>query len=214
VASLPIYDRNGKEVGQYEVDPSALAPRINRQLLHDVVVMYQANRRQGSARTKGRSDVEGSTKKLYRQKGTGNARVGNRRTNLRRGGGVAFAKRAKDWSYRLPRKAVQLATRMAVASRIQDNEVVLIDELKFEEPKTAEMAGILQAIGLAGKSVLIVVEQYDPIAYKSARNLQGAQILPESDLNALDVLRPRKVLATKAAMERFIERATAAAAVA
>src|SRR5258708_1682904 len=124
MATLPIFDRTGKQVGSYEIDPLTLAPHINKQLLHDVVVMYQANQRLGTFKTKSRGEVAGSTKKMYRQKGTGNARAGSRRSGIRRGGGHIFAKRPRDFSYRLPRKAVQLATRMALASRIKDEEVV------------------------------------------------------------------------------------------
>ena len=116
MASLKIYDRTGKEVGQYEVDHEDIAPRISKQLLHDVVVMYQANQRQGSAKTKSRGEVAGSTKKMYRQKGTGNARAGSRRSGIRRGGGHIFAHKPRSYVYRMPRKAVQLATRMAIAS--------------------------------------------------------------------------------------------------
>jgi len=97
MVSLPVYDRTGAEVGTYEIDPAELAPRISKQLLHDVVVMYQSNRRQGTAKTKTRSEVAGSTKKMYRQKGTGNARAGSRRSGIRRGGGHIHAKRPRDW---------------------------------------------------------------------------------------------------------------------
>ena len=107
-----------RKSGTYEIDPTLLAPHINKQLLHDVVVMYQSNQRLGTAKTKSRAEVAGSTKKMYRQKGTGNARAGSRRSGVRRGGGHIFAKRPRDWSYRLPRKAVQLATRMAMAAKI------------------------------------------------------------------------------------------------
>ncbi len=103
MASLTVFDRSGNEVGKYEIEPTEVAPRINRQLLHDVVVMYQASKRQGSHRTKSRGEVAGSTKKMYRQKGTGNARAGSRRSGVRRGGGHIFARRARDYSYRLPR---------------------------------------------------------------------------------------------------------------
>lgn len=186
-----------------EIDPSELAPRINKQLMHDAVVMYQANRRQDNVKTKSRGEVSGSTKKMYRQKGTGNARAGSRRSNIRRGGGHAFAKRPRDWSYRLPKKAVRLATRMAVASRIADEEVMLIDELAFASPRTKDMASILKALKIEGQSLLVSVDGYDLNLYKSIRNLQGVSLLPVSDLNAFDVLRPKRLLMTKAALETF-----------
>lgn len=95
MASLPIYNRTGQQVGSYDIDPAAIAPNINKQLLHDVVVMYQSNQRVGTAKTKSRAEVAGSTKKMYRQKGTGNARAGGRRSPVRRGGGHTFAKRPR-----------------------------------------------------------------------------------------------------------------------
>ncbi|NIL95593.1 MAG: 50S ribosomal protein L4 [Planctomycetales bacterium] len=210
MASLPVYDKTGKQVDRYEIDPAELAPRINKQLLHDAVVMYQASRRQGSVRTKSRSDVSGTTKKLYRQKGTGNARAGSRRTNVRRGGGHTFARRTRDYSYRLPRKAIQAATRMALAAKIRDEQVVVIDELVFGEPATREMALILKALNCDGQSLLVTTETHDENVYKSARNIQKVLVSPVAELNALDVLAPRRLLVTKAAMDAIRTKAAAA----
>ena len=207
MASLKIHDRNGAEVGTYEIDPAELAPRINKQLLHDVVVMYQSNARQGSASSKSRAQVSGSTKKMYRQKGTGNARAGSRRSGVRRGGGHIFAKRPRDWSYRLPRKAVRLATRMALASRLKDDELVVIDDLSFESPRTRDMAAILKALNLNDATVLVTTEGYDQGVYKSARNIPGVSVSSVADLNALGVLSPRRVLVTKAALDAIRARA-------
>jgi large subunit ribosomal protein L4 len=209
MTTLPVFDRTGAEVGSYEIDPAALAPRINKQLLHDVVVMYQANRRQGSSRTKSRGEVSGSTQKMYRQKGTGNARAGSRRSNIRRGGGHTFAKRPRDYSYRLPRKAVRAATRMAIASKITDQQMVVIDELSFKSPATREMAGILKSLGLQGVSTLVATAAVDVNVYKSARNIPQVSVSPVSDLNALSVLSPRRMLVTKAALDALQQRATA-----
>ncbi len=209
MVSLPVYDRSGAEVGKVEIDPIQLAPRISKQLMHDAVVMYEANRRQGSAKTKSRAEVSGSTKKMYRQKGTGNARAGSRRSGVRRGGGHIFAIRPRDYHYRLPKKAVRLATRMAVASRIIDDEVTLIDELRFNEPKTRDMAAILKALGIEGQTLLVAIEGHDANVYMSVRNLPGVTILPVADLNALDVLRPRRMLMTRSALEAFRDRVAA-----
>lgn len=208
MVSLPIYDRSGAEVGKYEIDPTELAPRISRQLLHDCVVMYQANGRQGSAKTKSRAEVAASTSKMYRQKGTGHARAGSRRSPIRRGGGRAFPKRPKDWSYRLPKKALRAATRMALASRVADGEVTLIDELSFEQPRTREMAAVLKALKVDGLSLLVATAEYDENLWKSTRNLGGVSVLPVAELNALSVLRPRRLLMTTAAMDAFRERRT------
>ncbi len=178
MASLPIFDRSGAEVGKYEIDPAQLAPRISKQLLHDAVVMYQNNLRQGSAKTKTRAEVAGTTRKMYRQKGTGNARAGSRRSGIRRGGGHIHAKSPRDWSYRLPKKALRIATRMALAARLGDDEVTLIDNLAFEQPKTRDMAAVLKALKLTGRSLLVAVPGYDVNVYKSIRNLDRVSVVP------------------------------------
>ena len=207
MASLPIYNRSGAEVGTYEIDPAQLSPRISKQLLHDAVVMYQNNLRQGSAKTKTRAEVAGSTKKMYRQKGTGNARAGSRRSGIRRGGGHIHAKSPRDWSYRLPKKALRIATRMAVASRIADDEITLIDSLAFDQPKTREMAAVLKALKLTGTSLLVAVPGNDVNVYKSIRNLAGVSVVPVAELNALNVLSPKRLLMTTSALDAFREKA-------
>ena len=209
MANLPVYDRSGAEVGSYEIDPAELAPRVNKQLLHDAVIMYQSNLRQGSAKTKSRAEVAATTAKMYRQKGTGRARAGSSRSPIRRGGGHAFAKKPKDWSYRLPKKAVRLATRMALASRIADEEVTLIDELSFDAPRTKEMLEILKALDVGKIRLLVAVADYDVNVYKSIRNLAEVSVLPVKELNALEVLRPRRLLMTKAALDAFREKVAA-----
>ena len=206
MASLKVFDRSGKEVGSYDVDPKSIAPRINKQLLHDVIVMYQANGRQGSASTRSRAQVSGSTKKMYRQKGTGNARAGSRRSGVRRGGGHIFAKKPRDFSYRLPRKAVQAATRMAIASKIQDDQMVVIDDLAFDAPATKEMAGILKSLGLDRATTLVTIAEHNPNVYKSARNIADVSVSPVSDLNALAVLKPRRMLVTKSALDAICKK--------
>ena len=207
MAKLPVYDVSGAKVGTYKVDPTQIAPRISKQLLHDAVVMYQTNLRQGSAKTKSRAEVRGSTAKMYRQKGTGRARAGSRRSGIRIGGGHIFAKRPRDWSYRLPKKALWLATRMALASRVADDEITLIDELDFEQPKTGRMASILKALRIDGQSLLVAVDGYDMNLYKSVRNLTDVSLTPVAELNALSVLHPRRLLMTTAALDTFCKKA-------
>jgi large subunit ribosomal protein L4 len=191
------------------VDVDQIAPRINRQLLHDVIVMYQANVRQGTHRSKSRGEVSGSTKKMYRQKGTGNARAGSRRSGVRRGGGHIFARRPRDYSYRMPRKAVQLATRMAIRAKILDDQMVVVDKLNFEAPKTRQMAGILRALGLEGARTLVATAACDQNVYRSARNIRHVSVAPVAELNALVVLAPEKVLVTREALDWICERAAA-----
>lgn len=205
MATLPVYDESGSEVGTYEIDTTQIADRVNKQLLHDAVVMYQANQRQGSHCAKTRGEVSGSTKKMYRQKGTGNARAGSKRTNVRRGGGVARTIKPRDYSYRMNRKAIQLATRMAIRSKIDDGEVVVVDQLSFEEPKTSRMAGVLKSLGLNGVTTLVATAGLDGVVYKSGRNISGVSVQPVRELNALSVLKPKRVLVTRDALDRIKE---------
>ncbi|MBR5757412.1 MAG: 50S ribosomal protein L4 [Thermoguttaceae bacterium] len=206
MTNLPIYDKTGAQVGEYSIDLEALAPKISKQLLHDAVVMYQTNLRQGSAKTKTRSEVSGSRKKMYRQKGTGNARAGHKRSGVRRGGGHIFAKTPKDWSYRLPRKALKAATRMAMAEKVRGELVKVIDAFEMSAPKTKDAATILANLKYeCNCSVLVVVGDYDKNVYLSVRNIPKVQVLPVSDLNAYEILRPKNLLVTKSAMEKFIE---------
>src|ERR671935_2082125 len=144
--SLNVVNRQGDAVGTVQIDEAAFGGTVNRQLLHDAVVMYLANKRAGTHSTLRRGEVSGSTKKLFRQKGTGNARVGNRRTNKRRGGGTAKGPKPRDYEYHMPKKAVRAATRMAILSKFQDQEAVVLDDLKLTEIKTKQVAGLLKAI--------------------------------------------------------------------
>ena len=171
--------------------------------------MYLANKRQGSNKTKTRGEVSGSTKKMYRQKGTGNARMGAKRTPVRRGGGHANARQPRSYYYRLPRKAVQAATRMALAAKIGSESVMVIDRLAMEAPKTKALAGAFKALGLEGVSKTLATAAHDKNIYLSGRNIQGLTISPVSDLNALNILRPRKLVLTREAMDWIKSRAGA-----
>jgi large subunit ribosomal protein L4 len=201
--NLAVYDISGKQVGSYEIDPAELAPSVNKQLLHDAVVMYQANQRQGTFRTKNRGEVAGSTKKLYKQKGTGNARAGARRSGTRRGGGHIFAKRPRDFGWRMPKKALRAATRMALAARLADDEVKLVSGLELGAPKTAVVAKLLKALGISERTVLVAPAKHDDMLWKSARNIDGVSVAPVGDLNAWSLLQPRAVLMTTAAIDAF-----------
>ena len=200
---LTVHDAKGKKVGTYTIEPTDLAPRINKQLLHDAVVMYEANRRQGSHKTKNRGDIKSSRKKMYRQKGTGNARAGHRTSGVRRGGGHIHRINNRDYSYSLPRKALQLATRMAIASKIADDELTLVDKLELAEPKTKDMAGILQHLDCTGESLLIATAGHSPNVYKSARNIADVTVSPAAELNALSVLSARRLLITPEALDQI-----------
>ena len=201
--NLAVYDISGKQVGSYEIDPAELAPSVNKQLLHDAVVMYQANQRQGTFRTKNRGEVAGSTKKLYKQKGTGNARAGARRSGTRRGGGHIFAKRPRDFGWRMPKKALRAATRMALAARLADDEVKLVSGFDLGSPKTAVVAKLLKTLGIAERTVLVSPAAHDDMLWKSARNIDGVSVAPVADLNAWSLLQPRAVVMTTAAIDAF-----------
>jgi large subunit ribosomal protein L4 len=190
-------------VGTVEVDPQEFGGEVNKQLLHDVVLMYLANQRAGTHSTLRRGEVAGSTKKVFRQKGTGNARIGNKRTNKRRGGGTAKGPKPRDYYYTMPKKAVRASTRMAILSKIQDQEVVVIDDLKLDNIKTKEMATILKALKLKGTSCLVGIADPDPKVYKSGRNIYGVEVLPTAQFNTYAVLRPKRLLLTKAALEKL-----------
>ncbi len=199
--SVPVHNQSGAEVGSVDVNVDDLASGINRQLLHDVVVMYEANRRVGTVQTKSRGMVAGSTKKLFRQKGTGRARAGASRTPVRRGGGHAFGKKPRDFYYRLPKKAVRLATRMALRSKFEDGEAKILEDLRFETPQTKAVASMLKAMGLAGSSCLISIASHDPMVWKSARNIADVRMAPVADLNAYDLLRQRNFVITKSGLD-------------
>jgi len=206
---LTVHDAKGKKVGTYNVEPTDFAPRINKQLLHDAVVMYQANQRQGSHQTKTRSEVAGTTKKMYRQKGTGNARAGSKRSGIRRGGGHIHAIRNRDYSYSLPRKALRLATRMALASKVRDDEVTIIDKLEFAEPKTKDMVAVISHLGCQGDSLLVTTAGNATNVYKSARNIGSVSVSAASDLNALSLLSSRRLLITTEALDQLKEQSGA-----
>lgn len=201
--SAPILDMAGKEVGTYKFDPADLAPGINKQLLHDAVVMYENNRRVGTVQTKSRGMVKGSSKKLYRQKGTGRARAGNRRTPVRRGGGHAFAKVPKDWSYRLPKKAVRLATRMALLSKFQDGEAIVVDKLAVKEAKTRTISAMLKALGVDRQSCLLAIAGANTEVWRSARNIPTVQVAPAAELNAYDLLHQKRLVITREAIDQL-----------
>lgn len=214
--SVPVLNKLGETIGAIEVDPADFGGTINRQLMHDVVLMYRANQRAGTHSTLRRGEVAGSTKKLFRQKGTGNARAGTKRTNKRRGGGTAKGPKPRDYSYSLPKRAVRAATRMAILSKLKDGQVVVFDELVLAAPKTKEIVSVLKTVKvgektaagggvkpttLADVSLLIGTVGYEQNIYKSARNLVGVKILPVAEWNCYSVLRPKRLVLTKSALE-------------
>jgi large subunit ribosomal protein L4 len=200
---LPVYNTTGQKVETVTVDEALLGGIVRRKLLKYAVVMYQANRRLGTVATKSRGMVAGSTRKLYAQKHTGRARMGNIRTCVRRGGGVAFAKTPKDWSLDMPEKAKRLAKNSALLSKMKDGEFLIVDQLGIGGPKTRVISGILKALKIES-SCLLGTGDYDKNVYLSVRNLSSVSVLPVNEFNAYDVLRHRKILVTKAGYEKII----------
>jgi large subunit ribosomal protein L4 len=219
-------NKAGAEVGTVSIDPADFGGTINRQLLHDVVLMYRANARAGTHSTLRRGQVAGSTKKLFRQKGTGNARVGTKRTNKRRGGGTAKGPKPRDYEYHLPKKAVRAATRMAVLSKFVDGEAVVLDEFTLAAPKTKDVLAVLKAVKI-GKTtnaagvekdltlmdgtVLIGTAGLDQNVYKSARNIDGVKVLPAAEFNCYTVLKQKRLVLTRAALDALRKPAPATA---
>ena len=199
MASLPVFDSAGKEVGKYEISPEDISATINKQLLHDVVVMYQANQRQGSASTKTRAEVRGGNAKPWRQKGTGRARQGSIVGPHWRGGGVAAGPKPRDYSQKTPKKMKRLALASALSDRAADDKVVVIDSWGFSEPKTKDAIAALDGLGIEGR-VLVVIDREDAVTAKSFNNLQHVHVLVADQLNTYDVLVSDYVVFTEASL--------------
>lgn len=203
---VPIYNQEGKQVDTLAIDEAQLGNEVRPVLLKQAYVMFHANRRQGSARTKSRGMVEGSTKKLYRQKGTGNARVGPKRTVVRKGGGVAFAKTKTHEEYRkdMPKKMRRLANRNALLAKLVDQEVKVIDQFDFKAPKTRDMKAVLDAVGI-DRSCLLAIDPDNRNVALSARNLENVDTIRVDQLNAFDLLNHRYLVVDKAGLQAFID---------
>src|SRR3990170_717540 len=197
---IPVYSKEGEKIDNLQLDDKKFGGPIRKKLLRDAVIMYEANKRQGTASTKTKGEVAGGGKKPWVQKHTGRARAGSIRSPLWRGGGVVFGPKPRDYSYAIPKKAKKLALFSALSGKIRDNELIVIDDLSFNTPKTKRMVEILNALKIYGESCLIVTKNKDDTVWKSARNIRYVKVLPSAELNAYDVLRPKKILITKEAI--------------
>jgi large subunit ribosomal protein L4 len=202
---LAVYSTDGKEVESLSIDEKILGETVRYPLLKQAIVMYHANKRVGTAATKSRGMVSGSTRKLFRQKGTGNARVGASRTCKRVGGGVAFAKVARDFGKDMPKKQRRLARDSAVLAKLLSEHVVVVSDLTFAQPKTSEFAGVLSNLGIK-RSCLVTTGELNQNVYKSARNIQRVDVTPVEGLNAGDICNHEKMLFTKDALMAFMSR--------
>ena len=203
--NVPVYNESGKQIGDEPIDEALLGGPLNPHLLKQAIVMYHANKRVGTAATKSRSMVAGSGRKLFRQKGTGNARVGNARTGKRVGGGVTFAKSLRDFGKRMPKKQRRLARDSAILAKLLSNNVVVVDGLTFERPKTKDFKGVLNNLKIE-RSCLVTINSADVNLYKSAKNVPKVAVMPVSELNAGDICNYRKMLFTKEAFLSVLNR--------
>lgn len=206
--SLPVYNKEGQQIDQIAVDEAVLGTWVRHVLLKQAVVMYHANKRQGTVATKSRGMVEGSTRKLYKQKGTGRARAGMIRTPVRKGGGHTFAKTLRDFSQRMPQKQRRLARDSAILAKLKGQNALVIDTLDFAAPKTREFAAILANLKI-DRSCLVATEEYDVNVYKSTRNIPRVKVLEVDQLNAGDICNNKKLLFTRKALETILSPANA-----
>jgi len=204
---ISVYSAKGQAGGKMEVDAASLGGAVSETLLREAAYVYESNQRVGTRHVKNRSDVEASTRKLYKQKHTGNARAGSRSTNIRRGGGKAHAPQPQEWRRRLPRKALGQARRSALLARLMDGEVLVIETLALEQPSTKTVAAMLKGMGVDGSFLLVVDGDSKAVetVWKSARNIAGGAVRRTQDVNALDLLSPDRVIFTRPAFEAFMK---------
>lgn len=201
---VALYDMNGAQIGEVELSDEVFGIEPNQAVLYDFVKMQLANKRVGTSSTKTRAEVRGGGKKPWRQKGTGRARVGSTRNPVWTKGGIAFGPKPRDYSYKLPRKVRRLAMKSALSSKVLDNNLILIDELKFEEPKTKLMVQVLEKLN-AAKKTLVVTADGDINITKSASNIPGVKLLRADFINVYDLLNYETLLITRDAVSRVEE---------
>ena len=200
---VPVFNQTGQQIDTLQVDEERLGGEVRTNLLKQALVMYHANQRQGTVRTQARGEVAGSTRKIYRQKGTGNARQGSIRQPVRVGGGHAKNKRPKEWRQAMPKKARRLATRSAILAKIQAKDIRVVDKIALEQPKTKFVAQVFKALGI-DRSCLLAVNGRDEQLERSARNIDRLTLTSVAQLNAWDIMRNRTLLVTREGFEQII----------
>lgn len=198
---VPVYSLTRDVIKHIEISDDVFGVPFNQAVVHQAMVRQRANARQGTASTKTRSEVSGTTKKLFRQKGTGSARGGSKRSPLRRGGGITFGPKPRSYRQAMPKKMRQLALRCVLSTKVGDGELMILEQLKLDEPKTKEMVQILAALGV-DSSALIATSEPEENVVKSARNLPGIETIPASLLNVIDILSSKMLLMTEAAVRK------------
>ena len=196
-----VFNLAGEVTGNIEISDSVFAAPFNEGVVHQAVLRQQANARQGNAATKTRGEVNGSTRKLYKQKGTGNARAGSRKSPTRRGGGAVFGPHPHDFRQSMPRKMRHVALRCVLSSKVTDGSLKILESLSFEEPKTKQMAGVLDALKVEN-TALVVTSEAKTNVVRSARNIPGIKTLPANLLNVVDILSHQTLLMEVAAVRK------------
>ncbi len=198
---VPVYSLAGEVIKNIEISDEVFAVSFNQAVVHQAMVRQQANARQGTASTKTRGEVSGSSRKLFRQKGTGLARAGSRKSPLRRGGGITFGPKPRSYRQAMPKKMRQLALRCMLSAKAGDGELKVLEQLTLDEPKTKEMVRILAALGVDA-SALIATGETEENVVKSARNLAGIKTIPANLLNVVDLLSHKMLLMTETAVRK------------
>lgn len=202
---INIYDMNAKKIDTLDLDKRIFDGKVNTALLHQVMVMYAACSRKGTASTKTRSEVRGGGRKPWRQKGTGRARFGSIRNPIWRGGGVAFGPHHRDYSYSLPRKIRLTAVKSMLNSKLKDKLLLVIDEIKLDESKTKRIKGILDKFKV-GNKVLIISDKLNDDIKRASRNLKNVKVMEPETLCSDDLLRYQHLLITKVALQKLTKR--------
>jgi large subunit ribosomal protein L4 len=200
---VPIYNQAGKQIETVKVDEAKLGGEVNKALLKQALVAYHANLRQGTVRTQARGEVAGSTRKMFRQKGTGNARTGGIRNPIKVGGGHAKQKRPKDWRQAIPKQMRRAARNHAILSKIQSNEIRVLDAIKLDQPKTKLMVQVYKALGIE-RSCLFALSTRDAGVERAARNIDRTTLTTVAQLNAWDILRNRTLLVTREGLNEIL----------
>jgi len=204
MAKLTLYDMEGKESGSIKLKDEIFAIEINEHAVHDVVKNYLANQRQGTQSAKTRGEVRGGGAKPYRQKGTGRARQGSRVAPNHVGGGIVFAPKPRDYRYSVPKKVKRLAMLSVLSSKVAEKEIIMIDKLTFDEPKTKDMVKFLSAVG-ADKKALILTAEKDDNVVKSAANIPGVETSYVGRMNVYEILKATSFIVTKDAARKIEE---------
>jgi large subunit ribosomal protein L4 len=200
---IPVYSTAGEVVSQFTVDEAALGGRPNMALVRQAILMFEANQRLGTAKAKRIGEIKRAGGKPWRQKHTGRARQGDRRSPIWVGGGAAHGPRPRDYRKKMPRTARRKAVCSAFLAKALDGEVIAVQDLQLPQPKTREMAAVLRNLGVQ-RSFLIVVPEHDAELWRCTRNIAGAAMMSCSDLNAYEMIRPSRVIFSLGALERFV----------